>query len=199
MRILTMAAVMTVTALIAFSTQAFAETPAYAGNLGCKCHKLQYEEFQKSIHAHAFDQLIAVKRSRKENKALKDVKLDHTKDYDKDPKCLECHTTGYGKPGGYSEANMKDDLKGVGCESCHGPGSLYRVLHKEKEKTFTVAEAAALGEVYPPTEADCRKCHDNPDSVFSGKSDPKYVFDFKKRLENGAKAWHTARKLLYKH
>ncbi|MBI4829652.1 MAG: hypothetical protein HY804_12750 [Nitrospinae bacterium] len=190
------------TAISAFmlnAPSAFAEAPVYTGNVGCKCHKQQYEEFQNSIHARAFDQLLAAKRSRKENKALKDVKLDHTKDYDDDPKCLECHTTGFNKPGGYSGTNMKDDLKGVGCESCHGPGSLYRVLHKEKEKTFTVAEAAALGEVYPPSEEDCRKCHDNQESVFSGASDPKYAFDFKKRLENGAKAWHTARKLLYKH
>ena len=40
---------------------------------------------------------------------------------DSDERCLECHTTGGGK-------TAKTRAEGVGCEACHGPGSLYESL-----------------------------------------------------------------------
>jgi len=181
-----------------YATLSAADAPKFVGNEGCNCHKTELKDWTESAHGLAFDQLLASKRSRKQNKALKDAGIDHTKDYDKDAKCLVCHTVGFNQPGGYSESNAKADLKGVGCESCHGAGSAYRVLHKEKEETFTRAEAAAMGEIYPPTEDVCRKCHDNKESVFNAKTDPKYGFDFKKRMEE-KKSWHKKYDLLYKH
>jgi hypothetical protein len=181
-----------------YASYSSAEAPKFMGNEGCNCHKTEVKDWSESAHGTAFDQLLSSKRSRKQNKALKDVGIDHTKDYDKDDKCLACHTVGFNLPGGYSAQNIKADLKGVGCEACHGAGSGYRVLHKDKDETFTRAEAVALGEIYPPTEQVCRKCHDAKDSVFTAKADPKYAFDFKKRLEE-KKAWHKKYDLLYKH
>jgi hypothetical protein len=41
-----------------------------------------------------------------------------------DPECVVCHTIGYGFTSGYrGEAEAR--LKNVGCENCHGPGSLH--------------------------------------------------------------------------
>ena len=48
---------------------------------------------------------------------------------DANPECLACHTTGYGKPGGYDPAAEKEGapyLLGVQCEACHGPGTTHR-------------------------------------------------------------------------
>ena len=44
------------------------------------------------------------------------------------PDCLACHTTGYGKFGGY-DAKAEEEggpyLRGVQCEACHGPGTTH--------------------------------------------------------------------------
>ena len=44
---------------------------------------------------------------------------------DRDPRCLRCHTTGYGKKGGFKSIEMTPHMKNVQCEACHGPASLH--------------------------------------------------------------------------
>jgi hypothetical protein len=39
--------------------------------------------------------------------------------------CYFCHTTGYGKPGGFISVEKTPHLKNAGCEVCHGPGGLH--------------------------------------------------------------------------
>lgn len=77
---------------------------AYKGIKNCKmCHSDNFEAWSKLKHARAFELLVAVgKQNAKE--------------------CLPCHTTGYGKKGGYVDEATTPDLKGVQCEACHGPG-----------------------------------------------------------------------------
>lgn len=41
-----------------------------------------------------------------------------------DPECVVCHTVGYGFESGY-RGETDTRLKNVGCENCHGPGSLH--------------------------------------------------------------------------
>jgi hypothetical protein len=42
-----------------------------------------------------------------------------------DPECVPCHTTGYGKPGGFVSVDETPHMKNVQCEACHGPASLH--------------------------------------------------------------------------
>jgi peroxiredoxin len=80
---------------------------AFVGSEACQsCHPKEFETWSGGGHAKAGATLAA------EGKA-------------DDPACLECHTTGYGRDGGFPKGAPladHDDLGRVGCESCHGPG-----------------------------------------------------------------------------
>jgi hypothetical protein len=118
----------------------------YIGVSKCKmCHKGAskgevFEKWEKSLHSKAFETLKA-------------------KGEDKNPKCLECHVTGFNTPSGYKigDANAVN-FEGVQCESCHGPGSEYKSLSIMKDKKQAIAKG-----LIDPTEAQCKKCH-NPKS-----------------------------------
>jgi hypothetical protein len=106
----------------------------YAGSASCTdCHASAFAVWKHSIHARAFEGLIA-------------------KDADADPTCVGCHTVGFGSPGGYRRAFGAAKLTEVGCESCHGPGSIH------------VREREAGGQVTfhfrPLAAGDCMRCHD---------------------------------------
>jgi len=77
----------------------------YVGAITCKkCHEVNYRNWLKTKHAKASQTIVASPKYAQEE-------------------CLICHSTGYGKIGEYATV---DDiplfLKGVQCESCHGPG-----------------------------------------------------------------------------
>ncbi len=74
---------------------------------------------------------------------------------DKNPICLACHTTGY------DGSVFKEE--GVGCEACHGPGSDYKKMSVMKNKE----EAIELGLIVP-SEAVCKKCHNEKSPAFKG-------------------------------
>jgi peroxiredoxin len=80
---------------------------SYVGSDACQsCHTAEHETWSKSPHAHALEVL-------------------EKSDQQNDRACLTCHTTAFGKPGGFPEAGdvaQHTDLARVGCESCHGPG-----------------------------------------------------------------------------
>jgi len=82
----------------------------YVGTSACKsCHAKEYESFvNNSKKYHSFQAV---------SKRSKDLTKEELR------KCYECHTTGYGKPGGFRSESETPDLKYVGCEACHGPGS----------------------------------------------------------------------------
>ncbi|MGF1679257.1 MAG: multiheme c-type cytochrome, partial [Candidatus Methylacidiphilales bacterium] len=91
-----------------------------------------YHTWKESGHAHAFDSLVA-------------------RDSDADPNCIACHTVGFGTASGYRRVFAGNKLTHVGCESCHGPGS----VHVEQrtsglEPTFRFR---------PLGPADCQQCH----------------------------------------
>jgi hypothetical protein len=67
--------------------------------------------------------------------------------------CISCHVTGFGQPGGAALGRL-DELKGVGCESCHGPGS--RHVDNPQGRDSDIVRGVP--------EADCVGCHDSEHS-----------------------------------
>jgi formate-dependent nitrite reductase cytochrome c552 subunit len=148
-----------------------AEDPKYVGSKSCqKCHYKEYTSWAKTEMALAFGTLKADAKSETKKKAG----LDGSKDYTKDAKCVACHTTGYGKPGGYPAITDKEWtaeekeraalFEGVGCESCHGPGEKTSPFKKEN-KEYKWADLAKLGAVHPD-EKSCAVCHSKESPSF---------------------------------
>ncbi len=164
-------------------------TGGYAGPAACgECHADQFESWGETRMAQAFEVLRA--GAKVDEKKL--AKLDPTRDYTRDTKCLPCHTTGYGKIGGFVSFEETPQMAGVTCEACHGPGGMYagdRSITGHEVLTVT-GGAGSEGVIYPPDERVCKKCH-NDDSPFIGMS---YVFDFDERLDKGT---HRHYKLKY--
>jgi hypothetical protein len=86
-----------------------AEPPAGATYLGpetCKaCHFKEFKTWQAHKHSKNFSVLQGAEQT--------------------NPECLKCHTTGYGKPGGFVSLEKTPNLTNTGCEACHGPGSAH--------------------------------------------------------------------------
>ncbi len=161
-----------------------AETgPTYVGTTGCNCHRAEIAVWELDRHAKALDSLKPGKR----NAAKRKVRLDPAMDYSLDRKCLRCHATGYGREGGYLDEQATPDMKGVGCEMCHGPGSVYRILHEQKRYGFSRQEAAAAGQTYATSDATvCEQCHNHPHSPYNETVDAKYRNNWIRLLQDRA-------------
>ena len=174
--------------LLAMMSNVSAEEPAFVGNKACTgCHKAEALDWQRSAHAKAFDLLAA---GRKPAEKLKG-KLEPEKNYQKDEKCLKCHTTGYKKPGGFQDSETTPDLVGVGCEMCHGPGKQYREIHKRMVLEFKRAEVQAVGQTYATLgDQVCQNCHGHKDSPLKKEMDPKYGFNLEEKMSKARTAFH---------
>jgi hypothetical protein len=105
----------------------------YVGSDKClACHPGAAAVWAASGHAQAFRTLIA-------------------RGADADPKCIGCHTVGFGSPSGYRREFGAGRLVNTGCESCHGPGS----LHVREEE----GDASIHFKFRPLDAGDCQKCH----------------------------------------
>lgn len=105
----------------------------YVGSKKCKmCHLDEYKVWSAGKMAATFA-------------ALPDSSA-------RDPRCLKCHATGFDN-GGYAigGANVPD-LTSVQCEACHGPGSGYESVMKDKAKMI---EAGLI----TSDEKLCLTCH----------------------------------------
>ncbi len=154
------------------------ESADYVGVKKCKaCHIKQYKSWKKTNMANSFENLKPGVKAAEKKKAG----IDADKDYTADADCLRCHTTGYGKPGGFTSITDTPNLAGVQCEACHGPGGDFRKIMKNKK--FKLSDATAAGLLLPDEKNNnCMECHGS-DSPFNEKVDPKYKFDIKDRLE----------------
>ena len=108
----------------------------YVGSRACiDCHETEYNSFHAyAKKAHSYESI------KKMRKSLTDAEYQ---------KCFGCHTTGYGKPGGFRSEQETPHLKEAGCEVCHGPGS----SHVESEDPSDIKGSL--------TPKDCEACHDS--------------------------------------
>jgi hypothetical protein len=76
----------------------------YVSATACqRCHQQEYLQWSATRHAFAFETLVKKERY-----------------FDAD--CVSCHTTGLGYLTGFQIGDPDSTLKGVQCETCHGPG-----------------------------------------------------------------------------
>jgi len=92
----------------------------FIGNDDCAvCHNKIFKHWENTSHASAYETL---------------VKAEH----EYDPECIECHVIGLNYFTGFETIESTPKLQGVGCESCHGPGS----SHKETQsKDYGMVDA----------------------------------------------------------
>ncbi len=103
---------------------------AYLGNAACQgCHPAAFSVYRATGHFRAYRELERVH---------KQYRLE----------CVACHVVGIQQPGGVCRVDRVTGRDAVGCENCHGPGS----LHAARPTTQPVARPA-------PTRAVCAGCH----------------------------------------
>jgi hypothetical protein len=164
---------------------------AYVGSKNCKkCHIKEHRSWAETKMAQTFELLKPGVRAEAKTKAG----LDPQKDYTTDKTCLPCHTTGFGKPGGFVDIETTPDLAGTGCEMCHGAGGTYtQDQHMSlKNREYKRAQVVAAGMVETVGNAQCVTCH-NSESPFVADD---FVFDFEANKDQGV---HEIFPLKYSH
>ncbi len=154
--------------LFIMASDAVAGGPELVGAKKCKsCHRKigdPYKIWSETAHAGAYETLA----SEESKKIAADMGLG---DPQKEEACLKCHVTRVflGKPA-VSAKGKYVDTEGVGCESCHGPGSDYK-----KKSIMKDREAAqAKGLVLEKNLEHCARCHNEESPTFKS-------FDFETR------------------
>lgn len=135
------------------------DQPEIIGSKKCKmCHKSkskgeQYVIWEASAHARAFETLAS-------EQALAIAKEKGIDNPQEAAECLSCHTTSGAMADAPAGAKY-DVAEGVGCEACHGPGSLYKKKSVMKDREASVAAGLLL-----PDEATCTGCHNEKSPTY---------------------------------
>lgn len=113
------------------------------------CHTEETEQWSTTRHAHAWETMLK-------------------QEVERDPECVMCHVTGFGRWNGFRHLEVNPQLANVQCEVCHGPGKAHYDLVTSGEdrsgKPFMALE--------PITEKMCTTCHrDEHDPHFDYKED----------------------------
>ncbi len=128
----------------------------YVGSKACMgCHLSAYQKWQETPHAHAWETLVNAEATKRYEWPVTNY-----------PDCVGCHTVGYGQVSGFVNPEKTPDLRGVGCEECHGAASEHV---KDPENHH-------LGKVLP---TKCTQCHD-----YEQSPDFEYAERWK-RIEHG--------------
>ena len=127
----------------------------YEGAELCKnCHPHAYKVWKESKHFKAYETLVEAKNP--SNRQF-------------DVECIKCHTTGFDYESGFRNMDKTAFLKGVGCESCHGPCSehmqdttnprIHKLINEFKYWSGPKdRRPVAMGDF-------CQKCHDMDNDV----------------------------------
>lgn len=122
-----------------------ADDALFVGTATCaQCHPdeaKRFETYSKKAHSFTSIERLAGKLTEQEKRV-----------------CYGCHTTGYGKPGGFVSKAQTPQLINLGCETCHGPGSRHVESEDPADLTAVTMEA-------------CMVCH-NEDRVAAFKFKP---------------------------
>ncbi len=125
----------------------------YIGSAKCKmCHMKpatgdQYNVWLKGPHANAMKTLAT-------DEAKKIATAKGIADPTTDAACVKCHSTV-----GHIDKSLVAGIvmsEGVSCESCHGPGSMYKGASIMKNQELALQKGMIL-----PTEEVCKSCHNS--------------------------------------
>lgn len=137
---------------------------SYVGSAQCQtCHPNEYTIWEKSHHSHAMAELEKKQREGPTNRNF-------------DPDCVKCHTVGFGYDTGYTTAEATPQLKHVGCESCHGPGSGHAAQPRNAALLASLSKwKANPGDVLPAKDvleklAEQKPGESNPVQITPGQS-----------------------------
>jgi len=100
------------------------------------CHPQAFRTWRSSRHAHSFESLVERK-------------------HQFNPRCLTCHTVGYGSSDGYINERLSPTLGQITCGNCHGRSDYHARFHSGGD---VPERAARLKSV------DCISCHDPENS-----------------------------------
>lgn len=106
----------------------------YVGSATCQpCHVQEFSNYAKySRKSHSYQSVQRME------KGLSNEELRE---------CYACHTTGYGRPGGFVSIEKTPGLRDAGCEVCHGPGK----DHSETQDPKLIQRKV--------TVETCQNCH----------------------------------------
>ena len=119
-----------------FAEQLLEQQPknGYVSATACqRCHKQEYQQWSATRHAFAYETLLKKERYF-------------------DAGCVSCHTTGFGYTTGFQIGDSDSTLKGVQCETCHGPGKQH--IGNPKKSNIRSGADTSL----------CLQCHDTKHS-----------------------------------
>jgi hypothetical protein len=100
-----------------------------------ECHEEAYAFWKKTKHAHAWATLE-----------------EQGKHFDLT--CIGCHTVGYQQAGGFCRLKDVSPLKEVGCESCHGPGSIHVEDSEPSSIKLEASEETCKSACHVPDHSD---------------------------------------------
>lgn len=141
----------------------------YVGSEVCaNCHPNAAKVWATTGHSHAY-------------KRLEDAKEPGLRQFD--PECIACHTVGFKHRTGFydppADANAKQiekhntKLHNVGCESCHGPGSMH--ANNPDNKAFypiiNPIKSANNPNFFVLLDRFCQSCHDIENDVHWGNAE----------------------------
>jgi hypothetical protein len=153
--------ILTIAMLVLFASSALmAQSFKYIGASKCKmCHVKpetgeQYNIWLKGPHANAMKTLAG-------DEAKKIATAKGIADPTTDPACIKCHATVASIDAKLNATATMDE--GVSCESCHGPGSMYKGASIMKNREMAMQKGMIL-----PTEEVCKTCHNSGSPTFKG-------------------------------